>query len=219
MRTRLVASVTRKGWRITSCRLALTRSITPRSYCPLSIPLFHAQFHLSPQNSTQPYYPKKLHIMVSLVYLEVYGVIIPLMAVLLSFIVPVSFLNKGLAGLIRCVEHPFAGNLTALSVLAIITSFSFMFDFLAWQDTFKARQQAFPDISLKLQFETKRLRLERNVYIHMLASVLCLSVKKIAQLTLPRTVTAAQPPVKTHGSSEPLSQGSTPPTSTHRTRQ
>ncbi|EPY30392.1 hypothetical protein STCU_04089 [Strigomonas culicis] len=68
-----------------------------------------------------------------------------------------------------------------MAVISLLTSLAFLYDFLEWQSKY-ATKQRFPDISLQLQHDAKRLRLERNIYIHISACALSLSVKKIAEL-------------------------------------
>ncbi|KAG5497714.1 hypothetical protein JKF63_03980 [Porcisia hertigi] len=122
--------------------------------------------------------------MVSFLTLEVNLVMIPVLTLFLLYCVPVRLISKTAERITCFVEGYNFNGVTIMLMVAIISSFSFLFHFLEWHSKFDAKQR-FADISLQLQHDNKRLRLERNMYIHLVTCVLCLAVKKFAAL-LPR---------------------------------
>lgn len=116
--------------------------------------------------------------MVSLVALEVNCVVIPAMGIFLLYVASIPVLSKMIAFAVKALERPNISGFTLLTALAIVSSLAFLSDFLQWQSTYGTSKPRFSDISLSLQYETKRLRVERNMYIHILCSVLALTLKK-----------------------------------------
>lgn len=117
----------------------------------------------------------------SVVAAELNAVIIPLLGILMLFVLPIRILSQYVSKLVLLIEKPNVSGITVLAVVSVLTSIAFLYDFLEWQSKY-SRKHRFPDISLQLQNDAKRLRLERNIYIHIAACALSLSVKKIAQL-------------------------------------
>ncbi|CAD2213508.1 hypothetical protein ADEAN_000095100 [Angomonas deanei] len=119
---------------------------------------------------------------------ELYCVIFPVFATLLLYVLQVPFLSKQLAKAVGEAEKLNVRGVTPLTLLSIILSFAFLNDFLTYQNKF-SEKQAFPDLSLSLQNDVKRLRLERNIYIHMAGCASCLAVKVITKLHSTKTKT------------------------------
>lgn len=119
--------------------------------------------------------------MVSFLTLEINLVMIPVLALFLLYCVPISAVSRLAERVTRLIEKSSLNGLTIMSAMAIISSFSFLFHFLEWQSKYQ-RKEKFVDISLQLQHDNKRLRLERNLYIQLTTCVLCLAVKKCASL-------------------------------------
>ncbi|CAJ1033304.1 conserved hypothetical protein [Leishmania braziliensis MHOM/BR/75/M2904] len=119
--------------------------------------------------------------MASFLSLEVNLVMVPVLVLFLLYCVPIRAISTTAERITRLVEgHSFNG-FTIMSAMAIISSFSFLFHFLEWHSKYNAKQR-FTDISLQLQHDNKRLRVERNMYIQLITCVLCLAVKKCAVL-------------------------------------
>ncbi|KAG5471492.1 hypothetical protein LSCM1_01584 [Leishmania martiniquensis] len=119
--------------------------------------------------------------MVSFVMLEVNLVLIPVLALFLLYCVPVRVISTTAERITRLVEGYNVNGLTIMSAMAIISSVSFLFHFFEWHSKYDAKAR-FTDISLQLQHDNKRLRVERNMYIQLVTCVLCLAVKKCAAL-------------------------------------
>ncbi|KPA74503.1 hypothetical protein ABB37_09166 [Leptomonas pyrrhocoris] len=136
--------------------------------------------------------------MVSFIALEINVVMIPVLALFLLFCVPVTAVSKIAERLTRVIESRSLNGLTAMSAMAIISSFAFLFHFLEWHSKYETKEK-FVDISLQLQHDNKRLRLERNMYIQLTTCVLCLAVKKCATLLHQRDEQATPvPPAAAH---------------------
>ncbi|CCW72353.1 unnamed protein product [Phytomonas sp. Hart1] len=119
----------------------------------------------------------------SLVALEVNLIIIPGCIIFLLFFLPVAFVSKTVSQLLQIIEKPSFSKLTFLSVIAIATFIAFLSDVAKWHSVYGSKPKpVFPDISIALQHDNKRLRLERNIYIHVLSSVLSLSIKKLSTI-------------------------------------
>ncbi|KAK7201547.1 hypothetical protein NESM_000218700 [Novymonas esmeraldas] len=119
--------------------------------------------------------------MVSFTTLEVNLVMVPVLALFLLYCVPVPVISRAAERVTRLVESYNVSGLTFMSAMAIVSSVSFLFHFLEWHSKYDTKQR-FADISLQLQHDNKRLRLERNLYIQLVTCVLCLAVKKCAAL-------------------------------------
>ncbi|AYU81487.1 hypothetical protein conserved [Leishmania donovani] len=119
--------------------------------------------------------------MVSFLALEVNLVMVPVLTLFLLYCVPIRAISVTAERITRLVEGYNINGLTIMSAMAIISSFSFLFHILEWNSKYAAKQR-FTDISLQLQHDNKRLRLERNMYIQLVICVLCLAVKKCATL-------------------------------------
>ncbi|CCW65879.1 unnamed protein product [Phytomonas sp. EM1] len=117
----------------------------------------------------------------SLAALEVNLVVIPGCLIFLLYFVPVAVVSRTVSQMLRILEKLSFAKFTILSALAIATSVAFLTDTVKWHSTYGSKPKPlFPDISISLQFDNKRLRLERNIYIHLLAFILCLSIKKLS---------------------------------------
>ncbi|GET91276.1 hypothetical protein, conserved [Leishmania tarentolae] len=119
--------------------------------------------------------------MVSFLALEVNFVMVPVLALFFLYCVPIRAVSATAERITRLVEGYNINGLTVMAAMAIISSFSFLFHLLEWQSKYSTKQH-FTDISLQLQHDNKRLRLERNMYIQLATCILCLSVKKCAAL-------------------------------------
>ncbi|KAG5497130.1 hypothetical protein GH5_01664 [Leishmania sp. Ghana 2012 LV757] len=119
--------------------------------------------------------------MVSFLMLEVNLVMVPVLALFVLYCVPVRVISTTAERITRLVEGYNLNGLTMMSAMAIASSFSFLFHFFEWHSKYDVKAR-FTDISLQLQHDNKRLRLERNMYIQLVTCVLCLAVKKFAAL-------------------------------------
>lgn len=120
--------------------------------------------------------------MVSVIFLEVYGILVPASVLLLLFFVPVSFVYKLVSKFINMIEGPNFHGVTFFFALGLVAFIALVSDMKSISNMHPNPE--FHDISLVLKSENKRLRLERNIYIHACAAVLCLSIKKIASLNM-----------------------------------
>lgn len=122
--------------------------------------------------------------MVSLLAIEIYGVLLPVLACFfLTFIPGVSRAVTMMVNKLQALAPPSA---PPLAILAIIFSVLFFSEFAHWQKSYSHRRR-FPDIGQELQHEAKRLRVERNMYIHMCTSIACLALTRIARLAKERS--------------------------------
>lgn len=131
--------------------------------------------------------------MVSFLTLEVNLVMIPVLALFLLYCVPIAAVSKVAERVTCLIESRSLNGLTAMSAAAILSSFSFMFHFLEWHAKYEQKEK-FVDISLQLQHDNKRLRLERNMYIQLTTCILCLAVKKCAAFLHQRDGQASSTP-------------------------
>lgn len=134
--------------------------------------------------------------MVSFLALEINVVMIPVLTLFLLYCVPIAVVSNIAERVTRMIESRSLNGLTLMTAMAIVSSFSFLFHFLEWQAKYE-RKEKFVDISLQLQHDNKRLRLERNMYIQLTTCVLCLAVKKCAALIHQRNARAAPTPAAT----------------------
>lgn len=134
--------------------------------------------------------------MVSFLALEINLVMIPVLALFLLYCVPIAAVSKVAERATRLVESRSLNGLTVMSAAAIVSSFSFLFHFLEWHSKYEKKER-FVDISLQLQHDNKRLRLERNMYIQLTTCVLCLAVKKCAALLHQREARTMPTPATT----------------------
>ncbi|KAG5496011.1 hypothetical protein JIQ42_02896 [Leishmania sp. Namibia] len=130
--------------------------------------------------------------MVSVLMLEVNLVMVPVLALFVLYCVPVRVISTTAERITRLVEGYNFNGLTIMSAIAIASSFSFLFHFFEWHSKYDVKAR-FTDISLQLQHDNKRLRLERNMYIQLVTCILCLAVKKFAALQGSRASRRAVP--------------------------
>lgn len=119
--------------------------------------------------------------MVSFLALEVNVVMVPVLTIFLLYCVPIPAVSKLAARVTQLIEAYHFNGLTIMTAMAVASSISFLFHFLEWHTKYDAKAK-FHDISLQLQHDNKRLRVERNMYIQLVTCVLCLAVKKCAAL-------------------------------------
>jgi hypothetical protein len=174
-------------------KLSLSRLLTFTSSPAFQLSVFFKLIlvvYILPFSSFKTEASKK---MVSFLTLEINLVMIPVLTLFLLYCVPISAVANTAERLTRLIENHNLNGLTAMAAMAIISSFSFLFNFLEWQSKY-AKKEQFVDISLQLQHDNKRLRVERNMYIHLTTCVLCLAVKKCAALLRQRDQHAAPLP-------------------------
>lgn len=120
--------------------------------------------------------------MTSILSIEVYGIIIPTSLLLLFFLLPIPFLYKLVSKLVNSIEGFNFYGMTPFLALGLAALIGFAVDMQSMKTM--GSSSGFHDISLVLKAENKKLRVERNLYIHACVCILCLSIKKIASLNL-----------------------------------
>lgn len=120
--------------------------------------------------------------MVTILAVEVYGIIIPASVFLFLFLVPIPLVYKLVSKLVNSIEGINFCGMTPFLALGVLSLIAFASDMKAMQGA--GSSSSFHDISLVLKAENKRLRLERNIYIHACVAIQCLAIKKIASLNL-----------------------------------
>ncbi|KPI85069.1 hypothetical protein ABL78_5874 [Leptomonas seymouri] len=134
--------------------------------------------------------------MASILTLEVNLVMIPVLVLFLMFCFPITAVSKIAERLTRTIESRSLNGLTIMSTVAILSSFAFLFHFLEWNSKYAVKEK-FLDISLQLQHDNKRMRVERNMYIQLTTCILCLAVKKCAALLRQRDERTTRTPAAT----------------------
>eukprot|EP00796_Vickermania_ingenoplastis_P001683 gene1683-1045_t len=117
----------------------------------------------------------------SLVSLEVYGIIIPGSILILLYVLPIPMLSRLISKLILSIEKVDFHGITPLLVLACYG----VIGLLVEMNAIRAKAGQTPpvyDLSLKMAQDAKAIRHQRNVYIHSLVGVICLSLRKNAAL-------------------------------------
>lgn len=118
-----------------------------------------------------------------LAVLEVYGIIIPGAILLILYALPIPFIVNAVSGLVRLIERPNLSGITTFLGIFLMASLLFTRDFYTWNTNYGTQSKSsYGDIAQKFQMEAKRLRVERNLYVHACVACLALSLRKLAQL-------------------------------------
>ncbi|RNF16519.1 uncharacterized protein Tco025E_05202 [Trypanosoma conorhini] len=120
--------------------------------------------------------------MLSLFTLEVTYLIMPAMLLFVLFIVPVPRVSRYVSRVVSFVERPNFHGLSLLLLLTLVTFVTFVVQFVEWRKRYGPGKPRFADLSLEVDWEAKKWRHERNMYIHALATVLCAAIMKFARL-------------------------------------
>lgn len=129
--------------------------------------------------------------MLSVAFLEVYGILIPEAVILFLAVFPLSFISLYALRFIALIETPSFHGLTFFLTLALVSLCSVMVDIMNLKSR-STSKGGFYDISMQLQSENKRLRLERNIYIHLCVTIGSISLKKMASLATTHTKKAGE---------------------------
>ena len=132
--------------------------------------------------------------MVSLQTLEVDFLILPAFVVFVLFTIPVPVVSKLLSRLILRIERLQVSGVSLLVVLTVGSLILFLNSFLRYSKQYGAdnkfdllnvkdlKPDRFHDLSLKVEYQGKKWKAERDMYIHCLGFVLLAAVTKIARL-------------------------------------
>lgn len=128
--------------------------------------------------------------MVSFLAIEVNLLIYPAFAVFLLMLIPIPLLSKYIAKLIAKLESIRIGGASLLFVIAIGGALLFSLSLKEFYDEYGGPMgkdgKPFPDASHRdyARHLSRKWRLERNMYIHGIVSILYASLLKMARLTL-----------------------------------
>lgn len=120
--------------------------------------------------------------MVSLAAFEVNLIMIPLLGVLCLQLFPFRPTRAVVNRIVSKIESFNASGVTLLAILAIFTGFLFAMELYNWESKYDHPKERAVDMAILLRNENKRLRSERNMYIHLICSILCSSVRYITHL-------------------------------------
>ncbi|ESL08673.1 hypothetical protein TRSC58_03621 [Trypanosoma rangeli SC58] len=120
--------------------------------------------------------------MLSLFTLEVTYLIMPATVLFILFILPVPRLSRYVSCVVSFVERPNFYGVSLLLLVALVTFVSCATQFVEWRKKYGQGKPRFADLSLEVDWEAKKWRHERNMYIHALATVLCAAIMKFTRL-------------------------------------
>ncbi|KEG07434.1 hypothetical protein DQ04_09821020 [Trypanosoma grayi] len=120
--------------------------------------------------------------MLSILSLEVNYLIVPAMIIFIMFVVPLPGLSRYVCRAVSFVERLNFHGVSLLLLVTVATFMGFALQFLEWRKKYCYGKPRFADLSLEVDWEGRKWRHERNMYIHALAAVLCAAVMKFARL-------------------------------------
>ncbi|KAG8347905.1 hypothetical protein ERJ75_001039800 [Trypanosoma vivax] len=120
--------------------------------------------------------------MVSALTFEVNFLIIPAFVIFVLFVIPIPILSRTMCRLVGFVERIHFGGVSILLATTVLLFIGSALQFLEWRNKYGAGKPRFSDLSLEVDWEGRKWRHERNMYIHILAVVLCAAVMKFARL-------------------------------------
>lgn len=132
--------------------------------------------------------------MVSLQTLEVEFLILPTFVLFVLFTVPIPVVSKLLSKLVLRIERLQLGGVSILMVLTVLSLILFANSFLRYSKQYSSdnkfdlldikdvKPDRFHDLSLKVEYQGKKWKAERDMYIHCLGFVLLAAVTKMSRL-------------------------------------
>jgi uncharacterized membrane protein len=122
--------------------------------------------------------------MVTAHMLEVDVVIIPAFVIFLLFIVPLPILSRLVSKMVLALESVQVQGVSVLLCLTLLAGGLFANQFHQWNNHYgySVPAQDFSSLSVKMEFQAKKLRTERNLYIHAMAFVLLAAIMRFARL-------------------------------------
>ncbi|KAF8294063.1 hypothetical protein TcYC6_0104730 [Trypanosoma cruzi] len=120
--------------------------------------------------------------MLSLFAVEVTYLIVPAMVIFVMFVAPIPGLSHYVSRAVSFVERLNFHGVSLLLLVTLVTFVSFVVQLFDWRKKYSQGKPRFADLSLEVDWEAKKWRFERNMYIHALATVLCASIMKFSRL-------------------------------------
>ncbi|CCD14053.1 hypothetical protein, unlikely [Trypanosoma congolense IL3000] len=120
--------------------------------------------------------------MVSALSLEVNVIVIPAFIVFVLFIIPIPLLSRVMSRVLGYLERVNFYGVSLLTIAMVATFLGFVSQFFEWRKRYGGAKPNFVDVAMEIDWEGKKWRHERNMYIHALATVLCSAVVKFARL-------------------------------------
>ncbi|ORC84507.1 uncharacterized protein TM35_000441630 [Trypanosoma theileri] len=120
--------------------------------------------------------------MISILTLEVNYFIVPAVVIFILFVIPFPGLSRYVCRAVTLVERLNFHGVSLLLLLAVATVAGFTLQMLEWRKKYGVGKPRFADLSLEVDWEARKWRHERNMYIHALAAVLSTAIMKFTRL-------------------------------------
>lgn len=120
--------------------------------------------------------------MVSLLALEVNALIVPAFIVFVLFIIPIPLLSRAMSRAMGYAERVNFYGVSVLTIVTVATFIGFVLQVIDWRRKYSGGKPSFAEMTMEIDWEGRKWRLERNMYIHALATVLSAAVMKFARL-------------------------------------